>query len=135
MICFAGDGQGIAIMDSIVYNYYFSYYKQDDIWHLSEDAGGNFTTEKRHEHVQYTDTFAYYYIDNNSNLCINGYYVTGAGDSIRPTNGIKIVANDVIQCFGAEGGSYGYLTKNGDLYYTGIDVKDLSRGCAEAGVI
>ncbi len=129
-----GDGLVYEIINTtMVTNYYFAYYKQNNIWYLSEDGTGNRNTEMKHENVRKAAPYPSYFIDGENNFCVEGYYSTGGEEDqlkveIKPTNGKKIIARDVAECFDGAGRAYGYLTKDGDLYYTGTGLKDIDTG-------
>ena len=131
-----GEGRIIEIISLDIFHDFFSYYKQDTIWYLSEDENGNFTSEKKHENVKSSTQFPYGYIDGNNRFCLEGYYVTEDGTELKPTNGVKVVAKNVAQLFGGEGLIFGYLTLDGDLYYTGNNFIDVDTGNAvEVGTV
>ena len=131
-----GEGKIIEIISMDIFHDYFSYYKQNTIWYLSEDKNGNFTTEKKHVNVKSSTPYAYGYIDEDNNFCLDGYYVTEDGTELKPTNGVKVMAKNVAQLFGGEGLIFGYLTLDGNLYYTGNDFVDVDTGKAvEVGTV
>ncbi|HNX15594.1 MAG TPA: hypothetical protein PK854_08750 [Oscillospiraceae bacterium] len=131
-----GNGKITDMVSSSIFKYYFSYYKQNTIWYLSEDENGNFTVEKKHENVQSSTQYAYGYIDEANNFCLDGFYVTEDGTELKPTNGVKIMAKNVAQLYGGEGFIFGYLTLKGDLYINGKNYIDVDTGnTVESGTV
>lgn len=125
------EGDGVIneiITTQMITNYYFSYYRQDQVWYLNENKDGTFTAVKKHENVKIAAPYAFGYIDNENKFCINGYYITNDGNEMKPTDGKKVFADNIADLFGGEGGLFSYLTENGDLYVTGYGLTDMDTG-------